>query len=116
MLISNLSLFNIQSVVYLLDRYAPARRFSEFFIALSKGYRLSSYSHQLLMLTDTRRTTQRWRSVGLALFGLARKKSPYTNTVALEHYITSATRHDEEIHYLHYPTNTGPLFYLTTID
>ena len=53
------------------------------FIRLSKGYChcecLSSSSHRLFNLTDMRRTTQRWQSVGRsippALIGQARKKN-----------------------------------------
>jgi hypothetical protein len=69
------------------------------------------------MLTDTRRTKQRWRSVGSAHVGEAggKKNHHILTTVPLEQ-ITNAVGHDAALHYLHYATNTGPLFYLTTID
>jgi hypothetical protein len=58
-------------------------------IRLSKGYYhcdlLSSSSHRLLNLPDTRRTTQRWqsvgRSVGPALIGQAGKETPYSRGI-----------------------------------
>jgi hypothetical protein len=65
--------------LFLLDGQAPARRST-----LSKGYYhcdlLSSSRYQLLNVPDTRRTKQRWqsvgRSVGPALIGQAGKKNP----------------------------------------
>lgn len=57
------------------------------FIRLYKGYyeyqrdRLSSSCYRLLNLPDTRRTVQRWRSlgwsVGTALIGQAGEETPY---------------------------------------
>jgi hypothetical protein len=47
------------------------------FIGLAKGYglydRLSSSCHRLSDLSDTRRTTQRWQSVGPAVFRSSKK-------------------------------------------
>jgi len=58
------------------------------FIRLSKGYyhsdRLSCCSSRLFNLTDTRRTTQLWQSVGLELIGQAGKNTLYLEMFGTE--------------------------------